>query len=105
MTEERIRMELDDWEGYAESVKPVLNCEYITFCSDGFEHHVDLPKRVTEFDMVFTDKPRADSFKIKAENDDVCRIVGVRNYLLETTRICLEHMLLKGLPYFHFEYE
>lgn len=105
---EKIRKQLKyGWSVIHEADKGAYSSDCISFCIDGFKRHVDIPVRITEFDIVFTKRAKKESF----EFDDRGRLVDdfearfrVPN-LYWSTNHELGNLYRKGYKFFHFEYE
>lgn len=71
-------------------------------CMEGVHEHIELPRNVRNLYMVFTDRPRADSFTITPRG----RLTGLKpgTMLLDGFVAMLRANYRLGYRYLHFEY-
>lgn len=83
----------------------------ILLCRRGLKPVVQIPDKVNEFDVVFTDLPYPESFKILPIKEGRCRpyhpIEGIESDFVrddyDISR-AIERFYNEGARYFHFEY-
>lgn len=77
-------------------------------CRDALTSHIELPNDVRRIDIVATERPRADSFKMTGYfgGDEAQPVlIDVGEYLLEPLRSYLKRAYRAGNRYVHVEHD